>query len=428
MSHITIPLNISNIKLLKARFASTLNVQINCTYASAAVDCFRSLHSNSNWSCYKKILLILPLVFCLYACFFSTNLALARSQIQEESSANQDHIFQNVIKLKQKSVYNVAYFEAGNYWEYSILYRRLHDALAVYPESKALVFPNKYHYSPGWGEKEKQDEIAASIMANPDIDIVLSMGTVASTLLAKHNNPQKIVLCLSIADAVFSKLINKRTHKSVHANFFVEHFPNKWRRTIELMNIMLDFHKIGTMSTNTAEGYAYCNIQDLKEVGRNRGFDVSFYDGIDAQETVESCKKGIEYLIEQDIDALYIPALSCFDPKAGNPKLLYDILHKSNIKTYAKDGDIPVMGGALMGISTLDYMDEGKTFAQILLRSLPNFKHDNSALLLEFKPKIFINSGTARMLGVELPLNLLTNVDSIYDTSLPLLKKTNTYD
>ncbi len=52
--NIAVPLDICNIKLLKARIASALNVQVNCTYASAAVACFRSRHGNSKWNYYNN--------------------------------------------------------------------------------------------------------------------------------------------------------------------------------------------------------------------------------------------------------------------------------------------------------------------------------------------------------------------------------------
>ncbi len=360
------------------------------------------------------------LAFCLYMSSVSS-----AASYQEERSIKEGYYILNSVPpfAQQKNVYNVGYFEAGPYWEFDEIYKAIVHDLSKYPQSKALAFPKKYHYSPGWiSPKAQQEKIAADIMQNPDIDVVIAMGTVASTMLLAHNNGQKTVICLNVADATYSGLINPNTHRPVAKNFVVDHFPQKWRRSIEILNILQSFQHIGTMAPDTPEGLAYCNIHDLREVGRARGFEVSFYDQIDIAESVESCKRGIEYLIKQDVDAVYVPALNCFDPELGNPDLLYEILHENNIKTYAKDGKIPVMYGALIGISTLNYTEIGTVFAQILLRHLPNYAHADSAIQLEFEPKIYLNNDTARKLKIQFPLPLLTNVDSIYDDMLPPIK------
>ena len=145
------------------------------------------------------------------------------------------------------------------------------------------------------------------------------------------------------------------------------------------------------------------------------------YEGLDPQATVESCKKGIQELMAQGIDALYVPAIQCFDPELGDPALLFDILHKNKVKTYAKDGRIPVAKGALIGISTLNYQYIGSFFSAALLQHVsPDAK--GNEVILPFEPRIYLNNATARRLGITFPVALLINVDGIYDDSLPRIK------
>lgn len=326
--------------------------------------------------------------------------------------------------LPEKAVYTVAYFEAGSYWEFDEIFAQLRQVVSQYDRSKKIFFADGYHFSPGWDAgPERYDALAASIMENPDIDMVVAMGTVASVALLKHNAPKKFVVCLDVVDPVQSGLVSRQTQQPVASNFVVDYVPHKWRRSITLLDILHHSTRMGTMATKTQEGLNYSNVNDLREVGRERGFEVVLFDGLDAAESVESCKRGIKNLIDQKIDALYVPAINCFDPQRGDPVQLYNMLHAHGVKTYAKDGRIPVSNGALIGISTLVYDTIGRYFAAALLRQAGLPQPEGLKGGLPFEPKIFLNAATARRLHIAIPVNLLTCVDGIYDDGLPEIRR-----
>lgn len=317
-----------------------------------------------------------------------------------------------------KKQYAVAYFEAGAYWEFSDILTALRAAIDRDSDGRLLAFPDAFHYSPGWNLSEQAyDAIAKSIMDNPDVDMVVAMGSMASKALLRHNTG-KPVICLDVANPELVGLIDPKTGRSTAANFFADYVPNKWSKSITLMDMLQHIHKIGTLSSNTDAGRTYSNTRELREVGRERGFEVVTYEELDTAESVEACRKGIETLIGQGIDALYVPAVNCFDPDTGNPALLYDILHSHKVKTYAKDGRVPVENGALIGISTLNYDSIGRFFADILLRHVVPGRPAHEATL-PFEPKIYLNQVTARKLRIHFPTHLLINVDGVYDATLP---------
>lgn len=340
-----------------------------------------------------------------------------------DSDGESRQVQRNIQRLPYaKPAYMVAYFEGGPHWEFSEIQAALLDALAGSDHKRLIRFPQKYHYSPGWNLSESEyAAIARSIMANPDIDMVVAMGSVASKALLTCNNGKKPVICLDVADPPLIGLVDPQTRAATAPNFIVDYVPDKWNKSIALLYTLLPFRKIGTMSSGTREGRTYSNSKELYEVGRERGFEIVVYEGLDPQATVESCKKGIEELIAQGIDALYVPAIQCFDPELGDPALLFDILHKNKVKTYAKDGRIPVAKGALIGISTLNYQYIGSFFSAALLQHVSPDAGGSEAIL-PFEPRIYLNNATARRLGITFPVALLINVDGIYDDSLPRIK------
>lgn len=364
------------------------------------------------------------MLYCfLIGLMLSSAARMAQASMSEHvftHPANAQHITLPQLPYNKK-VYNIAYFEGGSYWEYQRIFVALQESLPQHKQAELLDFPAQYHFSPGWDlPEEAYTTIARSIMDNRDIDMVIAMGSVAAKALLRSNNGEKPVICLDVADPVFMGLVNGATYVPVATNFLVDHVPDKWMQSIRIMSMLHSFKRIGAISTGTPEGNSYTNIAELLAVGRERGFTVVTWEHLDQSESVESCQKGIEALIKQGIDGMYIPALPCFDPKEGNPELLYSILHDNNVKTYAKDGKVPVSKGALIGVSTLNYLALGSYYAHQLIRIA---SHDTDAPLppLSFEPKIYLNTATARKLGIHFPNSLLINVDGIYDKNLPPL-------
>ena len=185
-----------------------------------------------------------------------------------------------------------------------------------------------------------------------------------------------------------------------------------------LFHQALPFDKLGIMYHDSPEGRSYSNVNEAREVARDRGFTLVEYAGLDKEESSQSCAEGVRELIGQGIDSFYISALNCFDWTQSNPQSIFDSLHSRGIRTFARDGSVQVRRGALMGLSTLDYAPLGNFYADRIGRLLHLIPESAPPVLDQYSPKITLNLDTARSMKLDVPLVLLITADEIFDSSL----------
>ena len=317
-----------------------------------------------------------------------------------------------------------AYFEAGPYWEFSLLQKEIIKALQQRGVSQHIIFPDAFHVSPGWDASESVYRAEArKLMANPAIDVIISMGTEATKALLAENNGKTPIMGVDVADPAGAGFVDPVTGKGA-ANLTLRYTKNKWFKVFALFHEALPFRRLGIMYHDSPEGLSCSNVREAREVARERGFTLVEYPFLDKAESIESCAKGVDRLIHDGIDAFYISALNCFDWTQGNPRKIFDMLNATDIKTFARDGSVHVSRGALMGLSTLDYVPLGKFYADHMAAQLgllpPNTQLEEAA----YTPKIALNLVTAQRMGMDLPLVLLISADELFDATLAGVDKT----
>ena len=317
-----------------------------------------------------------------------------------------------------------AYFEAGPYWEFSLLQKEITKALQQRGVGQYIVFPNEFHISPGWNAPDSVYRAEArKLMDNPAIDVIISMGTEATKALLLENNGKTPIMSVDVADPAGAGIVDPVTGKGA-ANLTIRYTKNKWFKVFALFHEALPFRRLGIMYHDSPEGLSYSNVREAREVARERGFNLVEYPFLDKAESIESCTKGVNRLMQQGIDAFYISALNCFDWTQADPQKIFDILNAEKIKTFARDGSVHVSKGALMGLSTLDYVPLGKFYADHMAAKLgllpPNTQLEEAA----YTPKIALNLVTAQKMGMDLPLVLLISSDEIFDATLAGVDKT----
>ena len=317
-----------------------------------------------------------------------------------------------------------AYFEAGPYWEFSLLQKEIIKALQQRGVSQHIIFPDAFHVSPGWDASESVYRAEArKLMANPAIDVIISMGTEATKALLAENNGKTPIMSVDVADPAGAGIVDRVTGKGV-PNLTIRYTRDKWFKVFALFHEALPFRRLGIMYHDSPEGLSYSNVREAREVARERGFTLVEYPFLDKAESIESCAKGVDRLIHDGIDAFYISALNCFDWTQGNPRKIFDVLNATDIKTFARDGSVHVSRGALMGLSTLDYVPLGKFYADHMAAQLgllpPNTQLEEAA----YTPKIALNLVTAQRMGMDLPLVLLISADELFDATLAGVDKT----
>ena len=318
-----------------------------------------------------------------------------------------------------------AYFEAGPYWEFSLLQKEITKALQQRGVAQYVVFPNEFHISPGWDAPDSVYRAEArKLMDNPGIDVIISMGTEATKALLLENNGKTPIMSVDVADPAGAGIVDPVTGKGA-ANLTIRYTKNKWFKVFALFHEALPFRRLGIMYHDSPEGLSYSNVREAREVARERGFSLVEYPFLDKAESIESCTKGVNKLMQQGVDAFYISALNCFDWTQANPQNIFDILNAAKIKTFARDGSVHVSKGALMGLSTLDYVPLGKFYADHMAAKLgllpPNTQLEEAA----YTPKIALNLVTAQKMGMDLPLVLLISSDEIFDATLAGVDKTH---
>lgn len=339
---------------------------------------------------------------------------LAAAQAPTQSPAPQAHSRPKV----------VAYFEAGPYWEFSLLQKEIIKALQQRGVADRIILPDNLYISPGWDASESVYRAEArKLMQNPDIDVIISMGTEATKALLAENNGKTPIMSVDVADPAGAGIVDRVTGKGA-PNLTIRYTRDKWFKVFALFHEALPFLRLGIMYHDSPEGLSYSNVREAREVARERGFTLVEYPFLDKAESLESCARGVDRLLREGVDAFYISALNCFDWTQANPQAIFDTLDARHIKTFARDGSVHVSRGALMGLSTLDYVPLGKFYADHIAAQLgllpPNTQLETAA----YTPKIALNLVTAQKMGMDLPMILLISADELFDATLAGVDKT----
>lgn len=318
----------------------------------------------------------------------------------------------------------VAYFEAGPYWEFSLLQREIIKALQQRGVFERLVFPRDLHISPGWDAAEGVYRAEArKLMENPDVDVIISMGTEATKALLAENNGKTPIMSVDVADPAGAGIVDPVTGKGA-GNLTIRYIKDKWAKVFTLFHQALPFQRLGIMYHDSPEGLSYSNVREAREVARERGFTLVEYPFLDKAEGLDSCAKGVDRLLRENIDAFYISALNCFDWEQTNPRPIFDALGARHVMTFARDGSIHVRRGALMGLSTLDYVPLGKFYADRMAAQLGLLPSGTPLEEAPYTPKIALNLVTAQQFGMDLPIILLISADQLFDATLADVDKT----
>lgn len=319
----------------------------------------------------------------------------------------------------------IAYFEAGSYWEFTIMRNNVVAALGRRGMMDRLDFPERLVISPGWAVTDETYRAEAKkLMHDASVDLIISMGTVATQALLAENNGKTPIVSIDVADPVGAGIIDAETGKGP-ANLTLQYTKDKWNKVFVLFHQALPFKRLGIMYHDSPEGRSYSNVNEAREVAREYGFTIVEYADLDKEESEQSCAAGVHKLIGQNIDAFYISALNCFDWTRANPQSMLDILHKHGIWTFARDGSVQVNRGALMGLSTLDYIHLAEFYADRIGHLLGLLPEDAPLIPGRYHPKITLNLDTAEALDLDVPRVLLITADEIFDSSLTAVRDTH---
>lgn len=322
----------------------------------------------------------------------------------------------NVLASGKK--HQIGYLEAGEYWLYDKTMHALKKALAEMGWKDKIEFPQNAHFSPGWDEMMNAERLkkAHELMARKDLSMIVAMGTAATQSLLEANNGKTPILAMCVSDPVKSKFVVSLKDSGID-NFTVRIVPNRYKMMFEIFHDVINFKKLGLLYPNTENGRKYANVADAKQVGSERNFEVIEYNKISTAETMDECAKGLQWLIDQNIDAFFIPSINCFDWTKCDVKKLFDMLMQNKIPTFARNGSRDVKAGALMGFSTIDFSQRGSFLADKVVKILQGKSPRSLNMIYNATPKISFNTYVVKNIDITpfFDSDILAIADEIFE-------------
>ena len=333
--------------------------------------------------------------------------------------------------LFAEKVWRVGYLEAGSYWCYTAsknaLFRSLSDTRLMrrmnWHERVELV--KDADFSPGWDNPEGIQRAAEELVQREDLDILFVAGTTATQAVLEANRKsvlKKPIVSFAVADAVRAGFVESETDSGVD-NFTVRIVPERFKRMFEIFHEAVGFQRLGIMYRNTNNGIRISRVEDARAVAAAEGFEVVEYSGISREESVDECRKGIEFLLSEDIDAFFISPLQCFEWEEGNVGELLHLLAEKKVPTFARDGRAYIRSGALMGFSATNYSGRGIFLAENVVRILRGEPPRSLPMVDNVVPKIVLNLAVAEEVGYDPPLELLAASYEVFQEVLAPVKK-----
>jgi hypothetical protein len=263
----------------------------------------------------------------------------------------------------------IGYLEAGALSNFTETMRATRMALEQRGWLDKLELVKDACFSPGWApEKKKQlSEKAKELMSRTDLDAIIGGGTSAVRSLLEQNNQRVPIVGIAVSDPIKSiySIDGKEStfvlseQDSGINNFTIRIVPNQYRKMFEIFYDEVGFKKLGLLYVDEENKNNVSSVSDAYEVAKNGRHYQVVEQRISSPKTSD-CQKGLESLIDQGIDAFFVPSLKCFewdevDPEKANPTPLLKLLRDKKIRTFSKQGSRDVQGGAMMGLSTLNY-------------------------------------------------------------------------
>lgn len=312
--------------------------------------------------------------------------------------------------------YRIGYIEAGPYWGFSETLKQARISLVECGWGDRIEFPPEARFSPGWGaEASALKKVAGELMNRHDVDLIISAGTDATQAMLAANNGRIPIVGIEVSDPLRSGLVANSKDSGID-NFTVSFEEDAYERLFRIFHLSVGFQKLGLLYSTSGNGELYANRPEAHKIARERGFAVVEYNRISAAETEEECLAGLKWLVEQGMDAFYIPSVACFDyslnPESSQRLLNY--LMECKIPTFARDGTIGVRSGALLGLSNLNLSAQGSSLANTIVTILQGTQPRSIPMVISTPLRLSLNLYTADRLGFVPSFDLLTACDVIF--------------
>jgi ABC-type uncharacterized transport system substrate-binding protein len=318
--------------------------------------------------------------------------------------------------VQSQRTYRIGYIEGGPFLSFAETLKHTKAALAKRGWQEKIELPPDASFSAGGGDNRAAlEKHGRELLNRKDIDLILAAGTDATQAMLAVNNGRIPIVGMSVSDPMLSGMVLSPEDSGVD-NFTVYFEPDAYARLFRIFHMAVGFQRLGLVYSLSQNSKIYSNVEEAHKIARERGFEVVEYGRISVAETEEECMEGLRWLVDQGIDAFYIPSISCFDytlnPESSR-KLLAFLMEKK-IPSFAREGTVGVRSGALLGLSTLDLSDEGEFLANMIISILQGAKPRSIPMMMTTPPSLSLNMYTAQEIGFYPSFDMLTACDVIF--------------
>ncbi len=343
--------------------------------------------------------------------------------------------------------WRIGYFEGGDYINYQLNFLGIIRALmdmgwmerATIPEqtgeqtaglwkwlcadtqSQYIEFVADGHYTGNWDKAviaKMAPQIIARLNNQKDIDLIIAAGTRAGLSLATndHHVPTLVISTTDPLAAGIIKSVEDSGYDHVHARVD----PYRHERQIRVFHHFVGFDRLGIAYQDTEQGRSYAALDSVKKVAAETGFQIVPCFTTDEsgdikkdEESVQTCFK----TLCKTADAIYVTAQN--GVHANSIPELVNIANECKIPTFTQSHSEQVKYGFLMSISRANFQYVGRFYADTMAKIFNGAKPRDIDQLFEAPSKIAINLETAKAIGYDPSMDVISVADEIFEKIIP---------
>ena len=283
-------------------------------------------------------------------------------------------------------------------------------------KSDYLEFSADAYYDSGWDKEQRprtQAKLIDRLNTEKGLDLVLALGTWAGQDLAnnQHNTPTLVASTTDPLEAKIIKSVEDSGYDHIHAKID----PTRHERQVKLFYDFFKFKKLGVAFEDTEAGRAFGAIGNVEKMSARLGFEfVPCYADFSelSQEQAEANVSQCYEELAPKVDAVFIarhPGVSL-----GNLANIIAPLNKYKIPSFSQGLSDEVKHGTLLSISVADFSGIGNFYATTIAKIFNGANPRQLNQVFKNPPKFAINMKTAKTIGYNPPVEILSAADEIY--------------
>jgi ABC-type uncharacterized transport system substrate-binding protein len=180
---------------------------------------------------------------------------------------------------------------------------------------------------------------------------------------------------------------------------------------------LLKFKKMGLLYHDSPAGRSIAFLEEARQIGRDRGFEVVEYNQVELHGNgiVESCRKGLDYLIKEGINAIYLASYKCFDSRQNDLKPFFKVIYDNKIMVLsAEERDLVYKFGLIGYLFSQSRKSVFEFQAKQAIQILEGKKPGDVLMKGNFTNEIILNLAAAEKLNLNLDSSFLSESDILY--------------